>query len=163
MTYVHCRVGQVYLSNRIGRLRPKQNISAQLGESPVVLHDLPETKSAPSFIPSLSGHFLPLLYNILSDVILRACQASLLKVLTNQKRGGLTVVSFERSRFKLLSRKFSKKLVQAPSCERPKTTQRTLFLPFEINMQLFPNNGKASGAYEKIQETCMTRGRFKHR
>jgi hypothetical protein len=43
------------------------------------------------------------------------------------------VVSFDRSRFKLCSRKFSNKLVQAPSCKRPKTTQRTLFLSFEIN------------------------------
>ncbi len=42
-----------------------------------------------------------------------------LKVLTNEKRGGLTIVSFDRSRFKLISRKFSHKLVQAPSCERP--------------------------------------------
>ncbi len=56
-----------------------------------------------------------------------------LKVLTNEKRGGLTVVSFDRSRFKLILRKFSNKSVQAPSCERPKTTQRTLFLSFEIN------------------------------
>ncbi len=31
-----------------------------------------------------------------------------LKVLTNEKRGGLTVESFDRSRFKLFSRKFSK-------------------------------------------------------
>jgi hypothetical protein len=29
-----------------------------------------------------------------------------LKVLTNEKRGGMTVVSFDRSRFKLISRKF---------------------------------------------------------
>jgi hypothetical protein len=40
------------------------------------------------------------------------------KVLTNEKRGGLTVVTFDRSPFKLLSRKFSNKFVQAPSCER---------------------------------------------
>jgi hypothetical protein len=44
-----------------------------------------------------------------------------LKALTNEKRGGLTVVSFNRSRFKLFSRKFSNKLVQAPSCDRPRT------------------------------------------
>ncbi len=41
------------------------------------------------------------------------------KILTNEKRGGLTGVSFDRSCFKLFSRKFSNKLVQAPSCERP--------------------------------------------
>ncbi len=47
-----------------------------------------------------------------------------------EKRGGLTVVSFDRSRYKLCSMKFSNKLVQAPSCERPKTAPRTLFLSF---------------------------------
>jgi hypothetical protein len=53
--------------------------------------------------------------------------------LTNEKRGGLRVVSFDRSPFKLLSLKFSNKSVQAPSCQRPKTTQRTLFLLFANN------------------------------
>jgi hypothetical protein len=53
-----------------------------------------------------------------------------LKVLTNEKRGGLAVVSFDRSRFKLFSRKFSNKFVLAPSCKRPKTA---LFLSFESN------------------------------
>ncbi len=53
-----------------------------------------------------------------------------LKVLTNEKRDGLAVVSFDRSRFKLYSPKFSNKLVQAPSCERHKTAPRTLFLLF---------------------------------
>ncbi len=54
---------------------------------------------------------------------------------TNEKRGGLKVVAFDRSPFKVFSLRFSKKSVQAPSCERPKTTQRTLFLflSFEIN------------------------------
>jgi hypothetical protein len=52
-------------------------------------------------------------------------------LLTNEKRGGLSVVSFDRSRFKLYSRKFSNKLVQAPSYDRHKTDPRTLFLLFE--------------------------------
>ncbi len=56
-----------------------------------------------------------------------------LKVLTNEKRGGLTVVAFDRSPFKLFTLKFSSKSMQAPSCERPETTQRNLFLSFEIN------------------------------
>jgi hypothetical protein len=56
-----------------------------------------------------------------------------LKVLTNEKRGGVRVVSFGRSPFKLFSLKFSNKSVQAPSCERPKSTQRTLFLLFANN------------------------------
>ncbi len=43
-----------------------------------------------------------------------------LKVLANKKRGGLTVVSFDRSLFMLFSRKFSNKLMQVPSCERPR-------------------------------------------
>ena len=60
-----------------------------------------------------------------------------LKVLTNEKRGGLPVVLFDRSCIKLYSRKFSNKLVQAPSCERHKTSPRTLFLLF-ANYNCFP-------------------------
>jgi hypothetical protein len=56
-----------------------------------------------------------------------------LKVLTNEKRGGLKEVAFDRSPFKVFSLRFSKKSVQVPSCKRPKTTQQTLFLSFEIN------------------------------
>ncbi len=56
-----------------------------------------------------------------------------LKVLTNEKRGGLKVVAFDKSPFKLFTLRFSTKSVQAPSCKRPKTNQRTLFLSFEIN------------------------------
>jgi hypothetical protein len=67
-----------------------------------------------------------------------------LKVLTNEKRGGLRVISFDRPPFKLLSRKFSKGSVQAPSCERHKTTQRT---PVSIiyKQLLIPNNDIVSG------------------
>jgi hypothetical protein len=43
------------------------------------------------------------------------------------------VVSFDRSPFKLFSLKFSNKSAQAPSGERPKTIQRTLFLLFVNN------------------------------
>jgi hypothetical protein len=43
------------------------------------------------------------------------------------------VVAFDRSPFKVFLLRFSKKSVQAPSCKRPKTTQQTLFLSFEIN------------------------------
>jgi hypothetical protein len=50
-----------------------------------------------------------------------------------EKRGGLGVVSFDRSPLKLFWLKFSNKSVQAPSCERPKTTQRTLFPLFANN------------------------------
>jgi hypothetical protein len=56
-----------------------------------------------------------------------------LKVLTNEKRGGLSGVSFDKSPFKLFSLKFSNRLVQAPSCERHKTAPRTLFVPFANN------------------------------
>ncbi len=37
-----------------------------------------------------------------------------LKVFANEKRGGLRVVLFDRSSFKLFSLKFSDKMVQAP-------------------------------------------------
>jgi len=56
-----------------------------------------------------------------------------IKILTNEKRGGLTVVSIDRSPFKLFSLWFSYKSMQAPFCKRPKTNQRTLILSFAIN------------------------------
>jgi hypothetical protein len=57
-----------------------------------------------------------------------------LKVMTiNKKRGGLNLVSFDWSRCKLFTLKFSKESVQIPSCERPKTAQRTLFMSFDFN------------------------------
>jgi hypothetical protein len=94
-----------------------------------------------------------------------ACSIRLLKVLANEKRGGLKVTTFDRSPFKLFSLKFSAESVQALFCERLKTTQRTLFLSFEIKncFPLFPNNGITSELYEKIRETCMPRGKLKHR
>ncbi len=58
---------------------------------------------------------------------------STLKVLTNVKRGRLTLILFDRRRFQLFTLKFSNKSVQSSSCERPKTAQRTLFLSFEVN------------------------------
>jgi hypothetical protein len=75
----------------------------------------------------------------------QSCRVTcLLKVLTNEKRGGVRVISFDRPPFKLLSRKFSKESVQTPSCERHKTTQRT---PFSIicKQLLIPNNAIVSG------------------
>ncbi len=82
--------------------------------------------------------------------------------MTNEKRGGLTVILFDRSRFQLFTLKFSNKFVQSSSCERPKTAQRTLFF-FIWNQQLFPNSRIASELYEKIRETCMPHGEFKRR
>ncbi len=81
------------------------------------------------------------------------------KVLTSEKIGGLKVVACDRSPFKLFKLRFSNKSVQAPSCKRPETTQRSLFLSFEIN-NCFPIT---SEAYEKIRENYMPRGQFKHR
>jgi hypothetical protein len=74
-----------------------------------------------------------------------------LKVLTNEKRGGVRVVSFGRPPFKLFSQKFSNKSVQALSCERPKTSQRTLFLLF-ANINCFP-----------ITLLCRAAAHFSHR
>ncbi len=59
-----------------------------------------------------------------------------LMVLTKDKRGELKVIAFDRSSFELFTLRFSTKSVKAPSSERPKTTQRTLFLSFEINNYL---------------------------
>ena len=54
------------------------------------------------------------------------------------------MVAFDRPPFKLLSRKFSKESVQAPSCERHKTTQRTP-VPVICKQLLIPNNAIVSG------------------
>ncbi len=62
-----------------------------------------------------------------------------LKVLTNEKRGGLTVVSFDGPPFKLFSLRFSYKSMQATSCKRTNTNQRTLFLSFAIK-NCFPRS-----------------------
>jgi hypothetical protein len=45
----------------------------------------------------------------------------------------IKVVGFDRSPLKLFTLRFSSKLGQAPSCERPTTTQPHLFLSFENN------------------------------
>ncbi len=83
----------------------------------------------------------------------KRCNSPSLKVLTNEKRGGLAVVTFDRYRFKLFSRKFSNKFVLAPSCERPKTAPCSAN-PVSViwKQQLFHNNGIVSEAYEKIWE-----------
>ncbi len=54
------------------------------------------------------------------------------------------MVAFDRSPVKLFTLRFSNKSVQAPSCERPKTSQWTLFLSFEINncRRLMKKSGK---------------------
>jgi hypothetical protein len=62
-----------------------------------------------------------------------SCLKMHFKVLTNEKRGGLKVVSFNRSPFQIFSLWFSNKSVRAPSCERPKTALLTLFLLFANN------------------------------
>jgi hypothetical protein len=85
-----------------------------------------------------------------------------LKVLTNEKRGGLSVVSFDRSPFKLFSLKFSNRLVQAPSCERHKTAPQTLFVLF-ANNNYFQIAVEHQSFIKKIRETCMPRGEFKYR
>ncbi len=85
-----------------------------------------------------------------------------LKLLTNEKRGGLRVILFYRSPFKLFSRKFSKESVQAPSFERPRTAPRTLFVSFAIN-NCFQISVQHRSYMKKIRETCMPRGEFKYR
>ncbi len=70
---------------------------------------------------------------------LRETSCCALKVLTNEKRGGLAMVSFDRSGFHLFSLWFSNKLMQAQSCGRHKTAQRTLFLLF-ANNNCFPTS-----------------------
>jgi hypothetical protein len=44
-----------------------------------------------------------------------AVRRKTIKVLTNEKGGGLTVISFDRSRFKLLTLRFSNKSVHPVS------------------------------------------------
>ncbi len=68
---------------------------------------------------------------------LRFCALFGLKVLTNEKRGGLKVIAFDKPPFRLFTLKFSNKSIQPSSCERPKTAQRILFLLF-ANNNCFP-------------------------
>ncbi len=91
-------------------------------------------------------------------VILCMCTFAL-KVLTNEKRGGLTVVSFDRSDFKLFTLKFPNKSVQSSSCERHKTAQRTLFLLFAIN-NCFPTSDDIGGVI-CISQIFLHHRRFK--
>ncbi len=93
------------------------------------------------FAPGLTGNEIPMhdlecryidnVRNLNNDTV--EMRMMIAYILTNEKRGGLKVVAFDKSPFMLFKLRFSNKLVQAPSCKRPKTTQRTLFLPFEIN------------------------------
>jgi hypothetical protein len=71
---------------------------------------------------------------VVLDVMVPQPNVSLLcflKVLSNEKRGNLK--AFDRSPFRLFTLRFSNKSMQAPSCGRPRTAQRTLFLSFESN------------------------------
>jgi hypothetical protein len=65
-----------------------------------------------------------------SESIWEAGSGYALKILINEKRCGLKVIAFDRSPFKLFTPRFSNKILQASSCERPKTTLRNLFLSF---------------------------------
>jgi hypothetical protein len=58
---------------------------------------------------------------------------SVLKVFTNENRGGVRVISFDRPPFKLLSRKFSKESGQAHSVRGIKPLSEHLFLLFANN------------------------------
>jgi hypothetical protein len=101
---------------------------------------------ANSVVPQNLNHFVNVIFRSKIEYFLREDANSyivrdngsmVLKVLSNEKRGGLKVATFGRSPFKLFSLKFSAKSVQALSCERLKTTQRTLFLLF-ANNNCFP-------------------------
>ncbi len=75
-----------------------------------------------------------------------------LKVLTNEKRGGLKVVIFDRSSFKLFLLWFSNKSMKAPSCEGPKTTQRSLFFSFASNSCFPASDEKLLAVFELMLE-----------
>jgi hypothetical protein len=96
------------------------------------LHACHDISHLPRWLLKCHGGFT---FANLLQVCLAGCMSAklALKVLTNEKRGGLNLVSFDLSRFKLFTLKFSKESVQTPSCERRKTAQRSLFLSFEIN------------------------------
>jgi hypothetical protein len=70
-------------------------------------------------------------------------------------------VALERSPFQVFSLRFSKKSAQAPSCKRPKTTQRTLFLSFEIK-NWFPITVKCRRLFKNPGNSNAC-GEFKHR
>ncbi len=84
------------------------------------------------------------------------------KLLANEKRGGLKVVTFDRSPFKLFPLRFSTK----PNLCRPHPVRGLNYSGNTVsviwNQELFPNGGIASELYEKIRETYMPCGKLKH-
>jgi hypothetical protein len=84
-----------------------------------------------------------------------------LKVLINENRGGLKVASFDRSPFKLFTLRFSNKSVQAPSCERPKTAPRTLFLLF-ANKNCIPIPAWCRAATQFLHQTLICNNGIVH-
>ncbi len=87
---------------------------------------------------------------------LQACRSLLLFwtwQLTLWQKRWVEVEAFDRSRFKLFTLIFSNKSVQAPSCEGPKTAQRSLFLSFEINYCF---------QITELSELCRAAAHFSH-
>ncbi len=64
---------------------------------------------------------------MLMFILLYSISKLMLKVLTNEKRGGLKVVEFDRYPFKLFTLKFSNKSVRSLSCERQKLLSESCF------------------------------------
>ncbi len=145
-------MGQAAILRLAGQASDRSGQTAQAGDPTLRYSTTPENAGLESkTVPIRVQPELPTTCNVkLREGTLQkdfVCKVFiLLKVFTNEKRGGLGlgVISFDRPPFKLLSRKFSKESVQAPSCERHKTTQRTPV--FIIGKQLLiPNNAILSG------------------
>ncbi len=68
-----------------------------------------------------------------------------LKVLTNEKRGGLKVVAFDRSDFKLFTLRFSNKSFKPHPLRGLKQHSETCFYHLK---SMFPNNDIVSEAYK---------------
>ncbi len=105
------------------------------------------------WVPFRKRNYYPFYWPITRTLGTKCCEKTkknVLKVLTNEKRGGLKVVIFDRSSIKLFSLWFSNKSMQAPSCERPKTTQRSLFFPFAINNCFPASDEKLLAVFELI-------------
>jgi hypothetical protein len=77
------------------------------------------------------------------------------------EKRGLTVVSFDRSGFKLFSLWFSNKSMQAPSCERHKLFSEPCFYYLQtiIDSQSFPTSDKNCWRYLNFADFLETKGR----
>ncbi len=84
-----------------------------------------------------------------------------LKVLTNEKRGELKVGAFDSSPFKIFSLRFQTDQCRPHPVKGIKLLRETCF--YYLKSMIVSQCRYSFGGLEKIRETCMPLGEFKHR